>query len=228
MKDGVDQAAVHEEGVFRSLQTEVQEEDAFRALLDDLDVETRNVMCDLMEEGDSLEAHASTAAEGDRDVQEVDFEGDEGEDPFFPATARSKPSTSSSSSSSSAGAERMVRPGVSHASVWDVAKRVGLEWEFAGTALQFSRPGGRKVGRVWFIGDLSVKAECNAHQKCTPKCALFIDVVSKSGQQLRSCSDVLKKVLEWLALADTLSHDDHRKEAVAVKVSLGMKPRVRV
>ena len=52
MKDGIDQAEVHEEGVFRSLQAEVQEEDAFRALLDDLDVETRNVMCDLMEEGE--------------------------------------------------------------------------------------------------------------------------------------------------------------------------------
>ena len=206
-------------------QAEAQQEDAFRSLLADLQVETRNVMCGLMEEGENTEADARTAVAGDRDVQEVEFEGDEGEDPFFPASARLEPTASSSKSSSSAGPERMVRPGVSHASVWDIAKKVGLEWECSGTALQFSRPGGRKVGRLWFIGNLSIKAQCSAHEKCTPKCALFIDVVGKSGRQLRTCSDVMKKVLEWLALADTLSHDDHCKEAVAVKVSLGMKPR---
>ena len=212
MQHGIDQAAV-------------QEEDAFRSLIDDMEVETRNVMCDLMEEGETTEADARTAVEGDRDVQEVEFEGDEGEDPFFPASARLEPTTSSSKSSSSAGPERMVRPGLSHASVWDIAKKVGLEWGFSSTALQFTRPGGRIVGKLWFIGNLSVKAQCSAHERCTPKCQLFIDIVGKSGQQLRSCSDVLKKVCEWLALADTLSHDDHRKEARAVKVSLGMRPR---
>ena len=36
------------------------------------------------------------------------------------------------------------------------------------------------------------------------------------------------KEMRAMTLADTLSHDDHRKEAVAVKVSLGMKPRAVV
>ena len=116
---------------------------------------------------------------------------------------------------------------MSHASVWDIARRVGLEWSFAGTALQFSRPQGRIVGRMWFVGDLSVKAECGIHAKCSPRCSLFIDVCNKSGLQLRSCSDVLKKVLEWMALAEALGPEEHRQEAVNVKISLCMKPCTR-
>ena len=40
MQDGIEQA-------------EVQEEDPFRLLLADLEVDTRNVICDLMEEGEN-------------------------------------------------------------------------------------------------------------------------------------------------------------------------------
>jgi len=215
----------------------LQDVDAFQSILSDLSAETRNLLCDLVEEGDAMQSDAQTAVECDRDVQDAEFEAEGLDDLVFngfqkPVPARAADGVgvpgqpASSSSSSGAAPERMVcRGGMSHSSVWDIAKKVGLEWKFAGTALQFNRPCGRSMGRLWFIGDLSVKAMCGVHSKCSPKCALFIDVINKSGVQLRSCSDVIKKVLEWMALADRLSPEEHRKEAVAVKVSLGMKPR---
>ena len=45
-----------------------------------------------------------------------------------------------------------------------------------------------------------------------------------TGEQLRSYNDVLKKVLEWLAVAPSFTEVDHQKEAAA-KAALGVKAR---
>ena len=76
MSEGVDLAAL-------------QDVDAFQSILSDLSAETRNLLCDLVEEGDAMQSDAQTAVECDRDVQDAEFEA-EGLDDLFSMFSRSR------------------------------------------------------------------------------------------------------------------------------------------
>ena len=84
---------------------------------------------------------------------------------------------------------------------------------------------GHRLGKLWLVGDLSVKVKCSVHSESHPECSLFIDVFARNGRQLRSASDVLKKMVEWLAMANALGPEQHKNEANAIKLALGMNLR---
>ena len=56
---------------------------------------------------------------------------------------------------------------------------------------------------------------------------MFVEAVSRNGEELRNYQDVMVKLLEWLALAPAMSKEEHAAEATEIKIALGLKPRRR-
>ena len=56
---------------------------------------------------------------------------------------------------------------------------------------------------------------------------MFVETVSRNGEELRNYQDVMVKLLEWLALAPAMSTEEHAAEATEIKIALGLKPRRR-
>ena len=54
---------------------------------------------------------------------------------------------------------------------------------------------------------------------------MFVETVSRNGEELRNYQDVMVKLLEWLALAPAMSKEEHDAEATEIKIALGLKPR---
>ena len=152
----------------------------------------------------------------EHDEQEEHFESELGDDPWLPRAA-----AAASSSSSRSKRKRMT---LNDETFDAVASRAGLESTIEGSGIIYTTKSGVRLGKVWAIGDTSFKAECSLH----PKCKIFIDAFRKSdGHRLRDPLDVLKKQVEWLSVGPGFDVEGHRKEAVDVKTSLGMKLRNR-
>ena len=77
---------------------------------------------------------------------------------------------------------------------------------------------------MWFLWDTSVKCKCELHGL---DCFMFVQTVSRNGEELRNYQDVMVKLLEWLALAPAMSKEEHAAEATEIKIALGLKPRRR-
>ena len=181
-------------------------EDAFFGVIEDMDEVTSKILKDLIAEGDAMVEEAQLAVELEHEAQDVDFEVEELDDAYLPSRKVAPPSSSttgqpssSASTPSDPGPSHMVCKDVSQESLWRLAERVGLLEHMEGTGLVFKSKEGQRMGKLWFIGDLSVKVECSIHAKCSPKCSLFVDV-ARGGVLIRPATDVLKKMLEWLAL----------------------------
>ena len=69
-----------------------------------------------------------------------------------------------------------------------------------------------------------MKCKCELHGE---DCSMFVETVSRNGEELRNYQDVMVKLLEWLALAPAMSKEEHAAEATEIKIALGLKPRRR-
>ena len=102
-----------------------------------------------------------------------------------------------------------------------VEKRLGVKAVSKGAVRVYTNAKGKALGRLYFLANSSFKCQCSVHTDCSMFCAVY----NAQGEVLRAYTDVMRKMVEWVALGPVHDRAGHQAEAVAVKESLGILVR---